>query len=283
MLRRKGWRPSLPDFRDYHIDEHPEASKLMSTNLTATIPPTCIDLRSYVPWINDQGDLGSCTANAGQSLMAFMNNVAYGSLVKISKGSRLYLYFVTRYLMNQYKVVRGDSGADLRNVLGALTLFGLPPEKAWPYDIAKFDTEPPARIDSIADDFQALKYFRHDTVEVPTTKVLQSVKNRLMSKIPTMFGFTCYTSIEGADNGMIPFPVAGEAVDGGHAVLTVGYNDNLQIGKYTGALLIQNSWGTSWGEKGFGWLPYQYVLAGLATDFWSVMSTSYIETGQFGF
>ncbi|MEB3169272.1 MAG: C1 family peptidase, partial [Synechococcaceae cyanobacterium] len=85
------------------------------------------------------------------------------------------------------------------------------------------------------------------------------------------------------------YPTPGERVLGGHAIDAVGYDDNLKIKntnggatETTGALLIRNSWGTQWGSGGYGWLPYQYVLSGLATDWWSLLKNEWIDTGNFG-
>ena len=76
---------------------------------------------------------------------------------------------------------------------------------------------------------------------------------------------------------------------GGHAVDVAGYNDNLVIrnsnagsAPTTGALLIRNSWGTGWGDAGYGWLPYDYVLKGLAVDWWSLIKAEWVDTGKFG-
>ena len=108
-----------------------------------------------------------------------------------------------------------------------------------------------------------------------------------------MFGFTVYGSIEQAETtGRIPFPDPSESIEGGHAVAAVGYDDtmkieNLKKGSGTGsnsmrgALLIRNSWGPAWGEEGYGWLPYEYVLRGLAEDFWSVLKKEWVDTGEF--
>jgi len=104
-----------------------------------------------------------------------------------------------------------------------------------------------------------------------------------------MFGFTVYNSIQqSSTTGRIPYPCEGEKVEGGHAIMAVGYDDKMSInnemcGKATkGALLIRNSWGEEWGEKGYGYLPYEFVLEGLAEDWWTLIEQGWVDTGQFG-
>jgi C1A family cysteine protease len=103
-----------------------------------------------------------------------------------------------------------------------------------------------------------------------------------------MFGFTVYAGIERpASPGEIPFPSPRENVRGGHAVVAAGYDDAREIRNpvdgavTTGAFLVRNSWGRSWGEDGYGWLPYAYALRGLAEDWWVMTSAEWVDSSAF--
>jgi len=283
--RAMGWIPDYPDFRDYTEKTGEVRLTLGSEALSKkkTLPAS-VDLREWCSPIEDQGNLGSCTANAGVGIIEYYERKSFGRHIE---ASRLFLYKVTRNLMK----LKGDTGAYLRTTMGAMILFGVPPEPYWPYSDEgnKFDQEPPAFCYAFAQNYQTLKYFRHDPSGSKSDEILKKAKTYLASGHPVMFGFTVYNSIEQAEEtGKIPFPSAKEKVEGGHAVAAVGYDDKIKIkNKYggatmTGALLIRNSWGEAWGDKGYGWLPYEYVLKRLAEDFWSVLKKEWVDTGQFG-
>jgi C1A family cysteine protease len=290
-----GWLPDYPDFRDYTFEikgsfenkKKEEIEKLLSPiglgGADITTLPASVDLRPWCSKIENQGQIGSCTANAGAGVVEYFENRAFGRYLD---ASRLFLYKVTRNFAN----ISGDNGAFLRNTMGALVLFGVPPEEYWPYTdkTPDFDREPTAFCYSFASNYKGLKYLRHDNPSLTKEQVLVSVKKLLAAGIPSMFGFTVFGSINQAQTtGKIPFPCANDRILGGHAVVAVGYNDSMIIknpicGNTTqGALLIRNSWGETWGEKGYGWLPYEYVRKEAAMDFWSLLSQTWVNTGIF--
>jgi len=327
--RRFGWIPDYPDFRDYTERTPSVREILIPTGIAlpaaAPLPPS-VSLRPHCSPVEDQRGLGSCTAQAGAGVIEYYERRAFGRHID---ASRLFLYKVTRNLMK----MKGDTGAYLRTTMGAMVLFGVPPEEYWPYtdSEASFDREPPAFCYSFAQNYKTIQYYRHDPPNgsgASGADVLLRVKTYLAAGHPAMFGFTVYSSIEAADErGAIPFPSGRDRILGGHAVVAVGYDDNIEIrnpsaGKpegngatsdgagsrgggrkggratagrrsasgpasrgsaaaTTGALLIRNSWGRDWGDGGYGWLPYKYIEAGLAEDFWSVLKKDWIDTGAF--
>ena len=296
IQKRLGWLPDVPDFRDYSLNNNTLSPKDKSLGKTRTIKEMAkmagiseateidarIDLREYFSPIEDQGDLGSCTAHAGVGLYEYFERRAFGNHID---GSHLFLYKATRNLMHE----TGDTGGYLRSTMGAMALFGIPPEEFWPYDISRFDEEPSSFCYAYGQNYQAISYCRLDQTGMTQDQILQSIKVSTAAGIPAMFGFTVYDSIYQAEsNGEIPFPAAGDKIIGGHAVAIAGYDDEIVItssnpnGPRTqGAFIIRNSWGTSFGDAGYCYLPYAYVLQGIADDFWVMMKGEWLETKNF--
>jgi len=299
VIPAMGWLPDYPDIRDVTFQSERVPSKLQAlgqpsvkqmlakVGATTSAPaalPASVDLRPWCSPMEDQQTIGSCTAHAGVGLVEYFERRAFGKHID---ASRLFLYKVTRNLLKW----TGDTGAFLRSTMYALTLFGVPPEEYYPYNIADLDKEPSAFCYAFAQSYQAISYYRLDPPGTTRSNLLTQIKTYLANGLPSMFGFTVYSSISQANTngGKIPYPTPGERVLGGHAIDAVGYDDNLKIKntnpggiETTGALLIRNSWGTAWGSAGYGWLPYKYVLDGLATDWWSLIKSEWVDTGQFG-
>lgn len=279
-----GWLPDRPDFRDYTSDTKTIGVSLKSAGVASPAKlmlPASVDLRNWCSPVEDQGALGSCTANSGVGLVEYFERKAFGKHVD---ASRLFLYKATRNLLGW----TGDTGAFLRDTMKALVLFGTPPETYWPYKIADFDKEPSAFCYAFAQNYQAIEYYRLDPAGTTPAALLQRIKANLAASLPSMFGFSVYESFtQAASSGKIPYPSPNESVVGGHAVDAVGYDDAVTItnandgSQTTGALLMRNSWGISWGNHGYGWLPYDYVLQGDAKDWWSLIKNEWIDTGVF--
>jgi C1A family cysteine protease len=82
---------------------------------------------------------------------------------------------------------------------------------------------------------------------------------------PVAFGFDVPESFEWGSvgrTGIMHPPDPGERIVGGHAVLAIGYNEE------SNALLVRNSWGEGWGQRGLFWMPYE-LYDQLTRDGWA--------------
>jgi C1A family cysteine protease len=246
-VKRFGWTPDIPDARDFMYSA-PEA---ILTKL-----PTKVDLRgSTMPKVYDQGELGSCTANAIGAAFEFAQ-IKQGQ--KDFMPSRLFIYYNERAMEG---TIDTDSGAMIRDGMKSVNKVGVCTEDTWPYDIPKFTEKPPSKAYTEAKKHQALVYRR-------VLGQLHQMQGCLAQGYPFVFGFSVYESFMSPDvakTGKVPLPPRGEQLIGGHAVLAVGYDDAEQ------SFIVRNSWGTGWGIKGYCLMPYGYLTdPQLARDFWAV-------------
>ncbi len=254
-VKRYGWIPDLPDDRDLGYAA-PRVAKL----------PPSTDLRRGFPAAYDQGDLGSCTANAIAGAFQFLRKKERESPAWIP--SRLFVYYNERVLEG---TVDEDSGATLRDGMKACAKLGICPERSrpaapgdWPYDPARFAEKPPPPCYRTAEEEQLLVYRR-------VAQSLGPMRACLAEGYPFVFGFTVsegFESREVARTGVAQLPAPGERVVGGHAVAAVGYDDASQ------RFLCRNSWGAGWGQEGYFTMPYAYLVEeNLSADFWTLRKT----------
>jgi C1A family cysteine protease len=239
--------PDVPDARDYPFAAvRPAAKKL----------PAKVDLRAMCSPVEDQGPVGSCTANALAGAAEFLE-------IKQTKAwtdlSRLFIYYNERVLEH---TTGSDAGAMLRDGIKTMAKQGACAEKLWPYDPSKVETKPPPSCYQDGTNRQITAYFRLNG--------LQDMRSCLAAGYPFVFGFAVYESFESAQvakTGVLNLPKKGEEFKGGHAVCAVGYDDAKQ------RLLVRNSWGAGWGQHGYFTMPYAYAAnTNLADDFWTIRS-----------
>ena len=240
-----GWIPDLPDGRDYLFG----ARRPIPAAL-----PSSVDLQPFCSPVEDQGRLGSCTANALAGALEFLEN---RDKIPFEDLSRLFIYYNERVVEH---TVKTDSGAMLRDGIKTLAAQGVCTEKLWPYAIPRFAVKPsPACYGQAA---------QHKITSYERLQTLDEMRACMAAGFPFVFGFTVYESFESAEvakTGIVPMPGPAERTLGGHAVCAVGYDDK---GK---RFLVRNSWGPGWGIGGYFKMPYAYLEnRNLSDDFWTI-------------
>ena len=243
--RSYGWVPDLPDHRDhlYWAVRHVPAAL-----------PTRVDLRHTCSKVEDQGVLGSCTANALAGALEYLEKKDKAPCTDLS---RLFIYYNERVIGH---TTMSDSGAMLRAGIKTLARLGVCTEKRWPYAISRFAKKPGPDTYKEAIEHQITSYHRILT--------LKEMRSCLAEGFPFVFGFTVYESFESgktARTGTADIPHPDERLIGGHAVMAVGYDDKDR------RFIVRNSWGEQWGMKGYFTMPYAYVAdRDLSDDFWTI-------------
>jgi C1A family cysteine protease len=247
QVSRFGWIRDIPDQRDLLY--------VAPVEVADALPPR-VDLRPGFPPPYDQGELGSCTANAIAGALQFLEQKEGAASPEMP--SRLFIYYNERALEGS---VGSDSGAQIRDGIKTVVKEGFCPEQMWPYDIESFATRPPAECYREALRERVSRYLRLSGSLIPLLTCLAT-------GYPFVFGFSVYESFETyevAHSGMAPLPGPGERLVGGHAVVACGYE--LASRRFT----VRNSWGSRWGMAGYFTMPFEYLTEPmLAADFWTI-------------
>jgi len=242
LERTYGWIPDIPDQRDYLYSAIKPRIKLHKK----------VDLRQYCSVVEDQGRLGSCTANALAGNIEFLDNRPDFSYIDVS---RLFIYYNERAIRGNEDF---DAGTSLRDGIKTLKKIGYCWEKTWPYKIEHFNQKPSKNCYVEAKKHRIESYHRIFS--------LSEMLTCLTEGYPFVFGFTVYKSFKSkkvALTGIVNMPKKSERVIGGHAVMAAGYYQNQR------RFLVRNSWGRIWGKAGYFTMPFEY-LETLAADFWTI-------------
>ena len=247
-LRKYGWKKQLPDKRDKYKFFHNIDSNINS-----------IDLRSKFTPVYNQEELGSCTANAVAGIYQF-DEIKQDS--NLFMPSRLYIYYNERDIEG---TINYDSGATIRDCIKTINKQGVCDEKIWPYDISKFKMKPSNDCYIEGRKNYSLEYNQ-------LVQNIEQLKSSLKNNKPIIFGCSVYESFESEkvkNTGIIHIPKDNERLLGGHAIVLVGFNNEKKW------FIFRNSWGSDWGDNGYGYIPYEYVLDNdLCSDFWVVEKIS---------
>lgn len=232
------------------LKKSPYDSRDYKYSSTVTTLPSKVDLRAFTTEIEDQQQQGSCTANATTSALELLTNRAgrYEDL------SRQFLYYTSR----DYESRIGQDGAVLRDALKMSNQYGVCLESEWAYSANMENTRPPQVC---YDSASTRKVTRYEAVPISSSNIWETVygiKSALAEGLPVVIAMAVYDSIfqinaplreqnyssfNSSTGNYYPFA-------GNHAVTIVGYDDA------EGYFIFVNSWGQSWGDKGFGALKY---------------------------
>lgn len=242
-----GWKRGLPSI---HHEKYSDYYHIKTNN------PARVDLRSLCPAVYDQGQLGSCTANASAGITEFLQ-MKQG--IKAYVPSRLFIYYNERVIDGD---TADDNGSSLTNAVKVLKAQGAPPESLWWYNTEAFAVKPSQSVYTAGKKLVATNAYALDNTN------LDALRTCLASGFPIIGGFTVYESFESdavAKSGIAPLPKKSEQAVGGHAIMIVGYDDAKNI------FIVRNSWGNSWGLAGYFTVGYDYFTnKDLADDFWTI-------------
>jgi hypothetical protein len=240
-------KPDLPDPRDY-----------VFTGTTTGLPPV-VDLRKYAGNIENQQNTNSCTANAGVSACEIWAKRAGKEL----DFSRLFLYYNERA---EYPNLHGqDGGAYMRDICRCLNKQGVCLESTWPFVTWAVNDKPPEQAYKEAEAWKVGRYERIENYN------MIGVKTALALGCPVLVGmflkapFLDFPKTDNSDGEIYQWYIVNsyytKPAIGSHAMLIVGYDDNKQC------WIVENSWGTGWGNNGYAFIPYGFAQADIH-DLW---------------
>jgi C1A family cysteine protease len=270
-----GWQPDVPDHRDYWLSHDSVKSifrRLKVGREKSRDLPEDVDWREYCGPVEDQRELPTSSAHAGVALVQYFERRSSGRLIQ---PSRLFVHQAACRIQQ----TSPTCAASLRNTFKAMIRCGCPPERYWPYDEASVACQGDAFLYGFRRQMARLRYLRLDYGSVSGQQIVERARSFVAAGFALAVGFPLGISM--SDDAEIAFPTASDVIVGSHAACVVGYDDRMRIRSDKGALLLRNSWGKSWGDGGYGWLPYSYLKQRLAVDLWTLLRPPWLESGEF--
>jgi hypothetical protein len=269
-----GWTRDTPDVRDKSVISG-RWRELSGRDAELSAPAgSKTDLREseYLPAVEDACDPNASCAMACAGLVEYFQRRCHGTTTTVSAP---FLHHVARRLF-----AGGDGPVSLRSTLKAMVRIGVPPD----YLIEPDGIDQPASFKdpilyAFNADFSDIEYFRIDGRKFSSRRTLNTVRRLLCRDIPCVFGFPVPSSID--QDPRIGYRRKKDSMIGGVAVMAVGYDDRYRVASHRGALLFRSPWGPSWGEGGYGRLPYRFVEDSMACDFWTIHKPSWRDSGEF--
>jgi C1A family cysteine protease len=265
-----GWLPDMPDWRDVTLEDG-QVTEWLSKLPPVKSPPARVDWREFGPIVDDGDEVPSST-RACVDLVEHFERRALGSGQSLSKP---FVFKGTTRLAQ----AQASHPLSLRSVWKAIVRFGAPPTCVWPGVDDSASAEPDTFVHAMAIDFSALRYVRLAARPQSGTSNLECLRSFLAAGFSFVAGIPTCSSL--APDGEVGFPTLSDIPRGGEAVLVVGYDDDYRLRSDRGCFLIRGYWNASWGNHGYGWLPYSYMREQLATDFWTILHPTWLESGEF--
>jgi C1A family cysteine protease len=222
--------------------------------------PPVVDLRRHCPPVYDQLHLNSCSANAIAGALRY-DELKEGR-ADVASPSRLFIYYNERVLAG---VIRTNSPVSLRDGYRTVSKIGSCSERMWPYHPRRFRREPTPACFHAARRHRAIAYYR-------IRRSMTQLRACLAERFPFVMALAVHQSMVAPAvrrTGIVPVPGRRDRLRGGHAVLAVGYDHARRL------IIFRNSWGRTWGDDGYGYLPYAFFASpDLTWDFWTMRRVS---------
>jgi len=201
-----------------------------------------VDLREWDSTVENQGFLGSCVSNSLASAYEIMVKILYPD--KFVNLSRLFIYYNSRMF---YDTLQRDTGIYIKDGIKSLYKYGACDERLWPYDIPKFNEQPEPRcyVDAA----------KRCITSYETLYTLKDMIEVLNLDKPIVSGMSIYESFSylTQEDSIVKLPSQEDEFIGTHSVTIVGYDIDRKL------FLAKNSFGDSWGDLGYCWIPFEYV------------------------